>query len=119
MVIDSWDPAKAMEMAHLIKERHGATPYGFRFYERSRNDDELDSRVTNTSVFYWLGGKVETLEEVEKRNDPSEKILRINMRCNNYKKIITNDNSWRHTQALGEDDIILDWTPRKEAQNVD
>ena len=47
--IDSWDVEKAKELARSIKERHGATPYGFRFITRSRNDDELDSKVSDRS----------------------------------------------------------------------
>ena len=102
-----------MKMAHGISERYGATPYGFRFSTRSRTDDDLDSSVTKRSQFYWLGGKVETLSEVEARNDPKEDILRSNMRGNGYDKIVVNDNSWRFTAPMRKGDVILDWKPRK------
>ena len=52
--IDSWDVKKAMEMARSIKERHGATPYGFRFSTRERRDDELDSKTVAHSGMYFL-----------------------------------------------------------------
>lgn len=107
--IPLWDVKAAKMMARKIKERHGATPYGFQFTTRSRGEKDLDSRVTKTSPFYWLGGKVETLAEVEARATESERILVSNMRCNAWKKIITNTNSYRWTQPLGSTDIVLDW----------
>lgn len=107
--INSWDLDKAMEMAHEVVERYNATPYGFRFSTRARKDDELDSSVVKESPFYFLGGRIETLAEVEARNDPKEKILRSNMRGNGYDRIVVNDNSWRWTQPLGKDDVVLDW----------
>ncbi len=116
--IDSWDVAAACEMAHEINERYGATPYGFRFSTRSRGEQDLDSKETASSGIYYLGGKVETLAEVEARNDPKEEILRYNMRCNNYEKIIVNTNSWKFTAHLREGDTVLDWTPRKKAETT-
>lgn len=106
--IDSWDVDAAIEMARGITERHGAVPYGFRFTTRSRSDGELDSKVTAKSNLYYLGGRVETLAEVEARDDPKETILRSNMRANGYDRIVVNDNSWRWTQPLGADDVVLD-----------
>jgi hypothetical protein len=107
--IDSWDIPTALTLARGIKERHGATPYGFFFKTRSRREDELDSKVTATSNMYYLGGKVETLEEVEARNLPDEKILLWNMKNNGIKKIITNTNSWKFTAALQDNDVVLQW----------
>lgn len=110
--IDSWDVDAAQKMAHDIVERYGATPYAFRFSTRGRGPNDLDSRELKKSCLYHLGGKVETLAEVEARNDPKEEILRSNMRSNRYDKVVTNDNSWRSTQPLGADDVVLDWKPR-------
>jgi hypothetical protein len=107
--IDSWDGIKAVKMAKTIKERHGATPYGFYFTTRTRGPKDLDSKVTKTSGMYFLGGKVETLKEIEKRNDPSEDILRSNMRCNKWNRVITNTNSWKITLPLKDEDIVLDY----------
>lgn len=111
--IDSWDVGKASELAHEIVERHEATPYGFRFVTRSRGPDDLNSHQSAQSAMYFLGGKVETLAEIEARDDPKEEILRFNMHCNGYDKVITNTNSWRCTLPLDKDDVVLDWTPRK------
>lgn len=107
--IDAWDPVAAKAMAASVKERYGATPYGFRFSTRERGDNDLDSYESAKSPMYYLGGKIETRDEVEARNDPSEVILRDNMRINNMKRIITNTNSWKHTAELNDDDVVLQW----------
>ena len=70
--IASWDVDEAVVMARGVTERHGATPYGFRFSTRSRGPDDLDSRVTARSGLYWLGGTVNTLAELEAENDPED-----------------------------------------------
>ncbi len=106
--IDSWDVDAAIEMARGITQRYNARPYGFQFTTRTRKDDELDSSVSAKSNLYYLGGRIETLEEVEARNNPDEKILRSNMRGNGWDRIVVNDNSWRTTQPLEADDVILD-----------
>jgi hypothetical protein len=107
--IESWDVDAAKEMAKRIKERHGATPYGFYFSTRTRKDEELDSKITKTSPMYYLGGKVETLEEVVARNDPKEEILRWNMENNGYNRILVNTNSWKATLPLKDGDVVLQW----------
>ena len=106
--IDSWDVATAVAMSKAVKERYNATPYGFQFITRERKDDELDSKVTKRSGMYYLGGKVETVEDVAKRADPKESILLSNMRGNGWDRIVTNDNSWRWTQPLEKGDTVLD-----------
>jgi hypothetical protein len=108
--IDSWDVEAAKAMATEITERYGATPYGFRFTTRSRGYEDLDSKVTATSPMYYLGGKVETLEQVKARATKDDRILVSNMEINGYERIITNDNSWRWTQPLEPDDVVLEWS---------
>ena len=107
--IDSWDIEKAKKMVNGIKERYGATPYGFRFSTRERKDDELDSKVVKTGGMYYLGGKVETLAQVKKRATKDDSILISNMEGNGWNKIITNTNSWNITQPLEKGDVVLDW----------
>jgi len=106
--IPSWDTAASVEMARGIVERYEARPYAFRFSTRSRGPDDLDSRVTAQSGYFFLGGKVLTLSDVEGRNDPKDHILISNMRNNGYDKIVVNTNSWKWTQPLGADDVVLD-----------
>jgi len=107
--VDSWDVEAAKSMARSIKERYGATPYGFRFSTRERKDDELDSKETKRSPMYYLGGKVETLAQVKKRATDKDRILIANMECNGWSRIITNDNSWRVTRPLEKGDVVLEF----------
>jgi len=110
--IDAWDVEKAKALARTITERYSATPYGFQFTTRSRTDEELDSRVVARSPMYWLGGKVETLEELKARaTSADDRILVENMESNGWDRIITNTNSWRWTQPLRPDDVVLEWQP--------
>lgn len=107
--IDSWDIDKAKEMAKVITERHGATPYGFSFTTRSRGDEDLDSHVSARSPMYYLGGKIETVDEVRARATDKDRILLANMEGNGYDRIITNNNSWQWSQPLDKDHVVLDW----------
>lgn len=112
--VSSWNVNEAMELAHGIQERHGATPYGFYFITRSREDSDLDSKVTETSKgIYYLGGVISSRQEVVARNLPNEDILRFNMEVNGVDNIIENNNSWKFTTHFKEADTILDWSPRK------
>ncbi len=120
MPIDGWDVDAALKLVAGVKERCGATPYGFRFTTRSRGPDDLDSKVSATSPMYYLGGKVETLAEVKARATSGDRALISNMECNGYDKIITNNNSWRWTQPLNADDVVLDWkapTPKGDTDH--
>jgi len=105
--VDAWDIEEAIKMARSVKERHGAIPYGFQFTTRGRGEDDLDSKVIATSCTYYLGGRIETLAEVEARNDPKERVLRSNMRDNKIDRIIVNDNSWKVTLPLRDGDVLL------------
>lgn len=107
--IEKWDIDLAKQMARDIKERYNATPYGFRFTTRGRDDNDLDSRVIASSPLHYLGGKVETLGQVKARATDKDAILISNMEGNGWDRIITNDNSWRWTQPLNDDDIVVEW----------
>lgn len=113
--VESWDTDVAVKIAFDVVERYGARPYGFKFSTRTRGDADLDSKVSKTSGTYYLGGKVETIDEVRARNYPSERILLSNMERNGYNRIIVNTNSWKWTQPLRKDDVVLDveLPPRK------
>jgi hypothetical protein len=109
--IPSWDIGTAIKLSKDIKERYDALPYGFYFTTRTRGPDDFDSEESARSPFHWLGGEVQTLEEVEARNDPSEETLRSNMRSNKWNKIVVNTNSYKWTQPLEDDHVIVDVTP--------
>lgn len=106
--IDSWDVDQAISMSRAIKERHGSLPYGFQFITRGREPDELDSKIIEKSNMYYLGGKVFTIDEIRSRAYLNEKILLSNMECNKWKRVIINNNSWKWTQPLKDNDIVLE-----------
>lgn len=105
--IDSWDTEKAIEMSRDIKERYGALPYGFYFTTRSRGKDDLDSKVSATSGMYYLGGEIFNLEQIKAKNDPDDRTLISNMEHNGWNQVVVNTNSWKWTQPLNENDVIL------------
>lgn len=114
--IAEWNVETAKKMADGITERYGATPYAFQFSTRSRGPNDLDSKVAKTSARYFLGGKIETLADVEARNDPTERILRDNMRINKIARVVVNTNSWKTVQPLEKGDVVLDYVPPKRPQ---
>lgn len=116
--VKKWDIEEAQKMAHSITERYGATPYAFQFSTVGRGTKDLHAKEIASSPLYYLGGRVETLAEVEARNDPKEGILRSNMRGNGWDRIIVNDNSWRVTRPLEKTDVVLDWKPRKRRKSA-
>jgi len=97
-------------MSRKIKERHGATPYGFQFVTRERNRNDFDSKETKRSSMYYLGGEILTLEQVRARKDSKDRILISNMECNNHDRVIVNNNSYRTTMPFERGDVVLDYT---------
>ena len=106
--IDSWSQSLAVEMSRYITERHGATPYGFKFLTRTRAVDALDSHVSATSGMYYLQGKVETLTEIKAKGDPANKILIGNMECNGWDKVVTSTKGYKWTQPFNENDVLIE-----------
>jgi hypothetical protein len=94
-------------MAKEIIERYGSKPYAFQFSTRSRTDNELDSRVTKKSGMYYINGKIETIEEIRDRADPSERILLSNMECNGWNQVVTTFSPWKHTGVFNDGDAVV------------
>lgn len=114
--IDSWDTAKAVEMSETITARYNARPYGFIFRTLLVVDDvpdgeggtlKVEPKVVESSGIHFLGGRLETYDDVVARNDDKESILRSNMRNNEHWIIIINDNSYRSTLPFNEEDCIV------------
>lgn len=81
----AWDVGIA-----TLRSKDGNTkPYGFRFLTRARTEDELDSKVVDTSGIYYLGGTVRTYDEVVADNLPADETLRWNMKANHFARVIT------------------------------
>lgn len=94
-------------MAKDIKERHGATPYGFSF--ETRESDGWYPKTVKESGMYYLGGKLLKLIDIPDTKENS--ILRNNMRFNNYECVIEITNSWKITLPFYKDkDTLLEWT---------
>lgn len=114
--IESWDTAKAVELSERVVERYGAKPYGFVFETIITAKDipdgeggtlKVQSKLAEKSGIHFLGGRLETYDEVIARNDKKEDILRSNMRCNDMWIICINDNSWRSTIPFDENCRIV------------
>lgn len=115
--IESWDLKKAIKLSKEIDERYGAKPYGFSFVTyreadpvKDKNGNELKvepKRIAWSPGTVYLGGIVETYDEVMKRNDPEEEILRNNMSGGMW-TIITNTNSYKTVRPFKLDDVIVD-----------
>lgn len=115
--IASWDPKLAVAAAERVVERYGAKPYGFLFETRLVVEDLPDGRggtmrvepkTVAKSACHFLGGKIETIEEVEARNDPKEEVLRQNMRWNDIALVLVNTNSYRSTLPFEKGHVVVD-----------
>ena len=105
--IDSWDIDQAHKMSKDITERYDAIPYGFQFSTKERGDDDFDSKETKRSGMYYVNCKIETLEEIIAREDPDDRILISNMRCNGWDKMAVTIKGWKTTQPLQKGDVVL------------
>ena len=113
--VDSWNVEEAKRLAKDIVERHGAKPYGFKFFTDGKPIN------INKSCMYYLGGTIYSLEEV-KEKFPKEKILISNMEINNWDHVIENKNSYTAWLPFEEGDILLDmndWGLEDELFEID
>ena len=106
--IASWNVDDAVKGAFEIVERYGSRPFGFQFTTRGRSEADLDSKETDRSPMYYLGGVVRTADEVLAGTAPDEYILRANVEGSSIKRVLVNTNSWKFTTELKDDDVVLD-----------
>ena len=103
--VDGWNLDEARNAYDNLDDFMRTNCYGFQFFTKGRADDELDSKVTDRSAMYYLGGKVETYEDVQSRTNGYSTLL-SNMKSNGYDRVITNvPSGW--TQPLRDDDVVL------------
>lgn len=112
--IESRDVKLAVQMAETVVERYGAKPYGFRFETRIVADPIPDgqggtlvvqSKCVAESGTHFLGGKLETYDEVVSRNNPKEGILRLNMFGTPI--VCVTANSFIDTRPFEADDFVV------------
>lgn len=101
--IDQFDTVVAVEMAKGIRERHGVTPFGFRFFTRTMNEKDFTVKTEYKPGTYFLGGKLLSLDDIPDTKE--NEILRDNMRYNDWQFVIENTNSWK---------ITLPFNPNKD-----
>lgn len=108
--VPSWDVPFAIKMSETVLARYDAAPYGFRFTTRERGEEDFNSKETEKSPFYWLGGETYSVDQLEtERPEGTTDTLIRNMRGNGWKKCIFNRNSWLFVGILNDDDIILEF----------
>lgn len=114
--IKSWNIVKAIELSKNITERYGAKPYGFVFETMLTAPDiddghggklKVSPKTIKKSGIHFLGGKLETYDDVVARNDEKENILKDNMRWNDMWIVCINTNSYKSTLPFGEEDCIV------------
>jgi len=105
--IDTWDVNKAVEMSKNIVERYNSRPFGFRFSTRSREENELDSIEIERSCFYYLGGQVKKVEEL---NPETHAVAIGNMKRNNIERVVITQTPWEAMHVLEKEDVVLDVT---------
>lgn len=111
--MESADPAMAVKVAAQIRERHGARPYGFRFYTRIVADDvddgeggklKVQPKTVAESGTHFIDGAILNFEEVPS----SQQILRSNMRGNLWPLVVETTNGYRHTSPFTDQDCVVD-----------
>lgn len=113
-----------VKMASKIKERYGATPYGFTIKTVSEGSVKVkgekykaDPKELNRTGTHFLTGRVLTLNNIP--DDMEHNILRSNMKCNGWKAVVENTNSYRATLPFEKDDVVVDWTGKIVARGAD
>ena len=111
--ISEWCPKEAMILCAGIKERHGATPYGFQFetYESPEmevEDWEFQPKRVATSGMYFIMAQVKTADQTEAEGNPENNILVSNMRHNGWDRVAITTTSYKWTQPFKEEDRVVD-----------
>lgn len=106
--IESWDIEKAKQMSKDIVERYGSHPFCFYFTTMSNDDDNWSPKQIDKSGRYYINGKVRTFEEVVKDNFHDEESLRLNMKYNEWDKVVTTFTPWKNVQPFEDGDQIVE-----------
>lgn len=114
--IGEWNTATAARMARDVLERYNAKPFGFQFStaivaEPIPDGDggmlQVQPKEIARSGKYFLGGEIQSYDDVVSRKDETNSILISNMRGNGFWFVITNTNSWKSTTPFDEKDVVV------------
>jgi hypothetical protein len=115
--IDAWDPVKAVAMSNGVEERYGAKPYAFQFStylepdtvpDGERGLAEVRPKLIEEGPLHYIGGQVDTYDDICHRENPDDMILLSNMRGNGFWVTVTNRRSYRTTRPFEPTDLIVD-----------
>lgn len=113
--IETMDPAAACEIVKEIKERHGATPYGFRFVSMLTHEPIPDGKGGEMRVepkplmktgFFYLNATPMTFDDVEAHGGDVS-ILLSNMRSNGWWVVVECINAYRTMRSFGPGDATV------------
>jgi len=115
--LSAWDVKEAVEKAKGIKERYGATPYGFRFLTRleagpvkaGKTRLKVEAKDLRRSGIHFITGEIRTAAQVLAGKGKDEEILRFNVKANKLPAIIVNRNSYLATMEFQKDSVLVDW----------
>lgn len=105
---------KGKEICSEFEKKHKLIPMSFQFITEIYNGSVITEYSDDTifSGHYYLGGRVYTLEELEKINDPKYEILIRNMKLPIFiektNKVIINTDTWKWSMPFYKGDIVLD-----------
>lgn len=110
--IAEWDPRLAVGIAGTITERHGATPFGFRFVTVLTADpvsdgmggtlDVHERELSRSGTYYLPDSRVVTYEQ------ETGHIARENMKGNGYPLGVETIRGYRSAHYFEEGDFIVD-----------
>lgn len=104
-IVETWDVEAALALARKIE---GQRPFAFQF----STIDHTGGERLNKSPMHYLGGRVETLADIEARNDPCEAaMLEALKRMGPAACTITYAAGldWMRTQPLHPADVVLEF----------
>ena len=106
--VDNWDLTSALRKIRQDHNKGGWRPWAFSFTTRGRSAEELDSKVTETSGTYFLGGEIFSFEQIEAMGKGWETLL-SNMKNNKYDHVIRTSAGSYQPFNVGED-VLLEWS---------